>query len=63
MRHEAMKTTRTERPTTAQLKKLLKAADAARERVSGYSDEKRAELEAHARSQVRHAHPKAVCRT
>jgi len=57
-----MKTTRTEKPTAEQLQKLRNAADAARERVSGYSDEKRAELEAYARSQVRHAHaPKALC--
>lgn len=49
-----MKTTRT-KPTGAQLTKLQKAADAARERVSGYSDEQRAQLEAHARSQFSHA--------
>jgi hypothetical protein len=56
-----MKTKRTEKPTAEQLKKLHDAADAARERVSGYSDERRAELEAHALSKVHHAPSKAVC--
>ena len=36
--------------TEAKKTKLLKAADDARERVSGYSDEQRTDLEAHARS-------------
>jgi hypothetical protein len=47
--------TRQQRPTQEQLAKLLKAADEARERVSTYSDEKRADLEARARSQFQHA--------
>jgi hypothetical protein len=58
-----MKTTRSEKPTGAELHKLLTAADAARERVSGYSDERRAQLEAHARSQLSHARTQAVRRT
>lgn len=59
-----MKTTRSGKPTEAELRKLLEAADAARERVSGYSDERRAELEAHARSQFSHARAhQAVRRT
>ena len=58
-----MKTTRTDKPTNAQLQMLLKAADAARERVSGYSDERRAQLEAHARSQFSHARVQAVRRS
>lgn len=49
-------------PTEAQLQKLLHAADEARERVSGYSDEKRAELESHARSQFNHARPHQAVR-
>jgi len=52
MKGRAMKT---RKPTDAELRKLLKAADEARGRVSTYSDEKRAELEAHARSQFQHA--------
>lgn len=43
------------KPTPQALAKLLKAADEARERVSTYSDEKRADLEAQARSQFQHA--------
>lgn len=35
------------------LEKLLKEADAVRERVSGYSDEKRAALEERARAAIR----------
>ena len=55
---------KTRKPTEAELRKLLKAADEARERVSTYSDEKRAELEAHARSQFQHARAyQAVRRT
>jgi hypothetical protein len=46
-----MKTTRT--PTDAELRKLLKAADEARGRVSAYSDEKRAGLEPPATSKRR----------
>ena len=49
--------------TEAERDKLLKAADEARERVSGYSDEVRAELEARARGKVHHARAKALCRT
>ena len=37
-------------------RKLLRAADETRERVSGYSDEQRAELEARARTKIHHAH-------
>lgn len=52
------------KPTPETLAKLLKAADQARERVSAYSDEKRADLEAHARSQFQHARThQAVRRT
>jgi hypothetical protein len=51
------------RLTKVELLKLLNAADAARERVSTYSDEKRAELEASARSKIHHARTKTVCRT
>jgi hypothetical protein len=39
---------------------LQAEADAARERVSGYSDEKRSELEAHARG-VMHSAKSTVC--
>jgi len=49
--------------TKAELRKLLDAADAARERVSAYSDDKRAELEALARSKVHHARAKTLCST
>jgi hypothetical protein len=48
--------------TPAELRKLLSAADAARERVSGYSDERRAELEAQARAKIHHARAKTLCR-
>jgi hypothetical protein len=48
-------TTTNTKLTEADRRKLLKAADAARERVSGYSDEKRADLETQARSQFTHA--------
>ena len=58
-----MKMKKTRKPTEAELRKLLKAADEARERVSGYSDEKRAELEARARTKVHHARTKTLCRT
>jgi hypothetical protein len=49
--------------TKAERSKLLKAADEARERVSGYSDEQRAELEARARTKVHHARAKTLCRS
>jgi hypothetical protein len=38
--------------TRAELRKLFRAADEARARVSGYSDEQRAELEAQARAKI-----------
>lgn len=38
--------------TSVEFRKLLKDADRARERVSGYSDEQRVELEAHARAKI-----------
>lgn len=58
-----MKTTTTTstKLTEADRSKLLKAADAARERVSGYSDEKRAELETQARATIHNARSKALC--
>lgn len=40
------------RLTKSEFRKLLKGADRARERVSGYSDEHRAELEAQARAKI-----------
>jgi hypothetical protein len=49
--------------TTAEFRKLLKAADEARERVSGYSDDQRAELETQARARIHHARSsKTLCR-
>ncbi len=61
--HHTMKMPKSEKPTPADLKRLLRAADRARARVSGYSDEKRAELEAHARGQVHHGKPETLCGT
>jgi hypothetical protein len=44
--------------------KLTAAADKARERVSNYSDEQRAELEQRARASIHSGHiPKALCGT
>ena len=55
--------TATEKLTEANRLKLLKAADEARERVSGYSDDQRAELETQARSKIHHARTKTLCRS
>lgn len=52
--------------TPQQLEKLFKAADAARTRVSGYSDETRAMLEERGRNTIRgvsRGSRKAVCRS
>ena len=50
--------------TKAELSKLIKAADAARERVSAYSDDQRAELEMLARAKIHHARTtKTLCRS
>ena len=49
--------------TTTELHKLLKAADEARERVSRYSDDQRAELETQARAKIHHARAKTLCRS
>lgn len=54
------------RPTADQLEELQKAADDARERVSTYSDEERADLETQARSQILRRRARTtpeVCRT
>jgi hypothetical protein len=45
------------------LHKLAQAAEDARNRVSGYSDEKRSNLEQCARELIKGADPKQVCRT
>ena len=49
--------------TKTDLGKLLRAADDARERVSQYSDDKRAELENQARAKIHHARTKILCRS
>lgn len=56
--HKSHKT----RPTPERLKKLVKAADDARQRVSGYSDDRRADLESRGRAQIKNGRAKAsVC--
>ena len=58
------KTTKTENSLLPQrLAELRKEASDSRERVSGYSDERRASLETHARDLIQNAstHPKVRC--
>jgi hypothetical protein len=55
-----MKTERTNLPPD-ELKELRDAAYAARERVSEYTDEQRAELEESARARSKHACAKVRC--
>jgi hypothetical protein len=45
------------------LQKLAQAAEHARNRVSGYSDEQRSQLEQCARGLIKGVHPKQVCHT
>jgi hypothetical protein len=58
-------TTMSKSPQTTKmhlLRKLAAASEAARERVSGYTDEKRLELEQRARGMIKGVHTQQVCR-
>jgi hypothetical protein len=49
-------------PKAGLLQKLAEAAKAARTRVSAYCDDRRSQLEKHARGIINGAHPTQVCR-